>query len=102
MRTRNDRIEHPIYNHLKEIHAEGHQIGNHSHTHSNQFPLFPLDRIIGEIKVCNGILKDITGEAPTTFRPPFGVTNPRLANAIEKTKMKAIGWSVRSLDTIKK
>jgi peptidoglycan/xylan/chitin deacetylase (PgdA/CDA1 family) len=87
---------------VKNIKANKHQIGNHSYSHSNQFPLFPFEQMVAEIQVTNGIIKEITGEEPTLFRPPFGVTNPRLARAIEKTKLRTIGWSVRSLDTVTK
>ena len=34
------------------------------------------------------------------FRPPFGVTNPLIGNAV-KNRFKCIGWSLRSFDTIK-
>ena len=35
------------------------------------------------------------------FRPPYGVTNPSLKKALEKTDMYSIGWSVRTFDTVR-
>jgi len=36
------------------------------------------------------------------FRPPFGVTNPNIAKAVNSLKLQTMGWSIRSLDTIAK
>jgi peptidoglycan-N-acetylglucosamine deacetylase len=45
-------------------------------------------------------VKKVIGIKPTLFRPPYGVTNPNLKTAIVKGKYSAIGWSVRSMDTV--
>ena len=46
-----------------------------------------------------GILKKF--EITTCFfRPPYGVTNPHIARAIKLTGKKAVGWDIRSLDTV--
>jgi peptidoglycan/xylan/chitin deacetylase (PgdA/CDA1 family) len=34
------------------------------------------------------------------FRPPFGVTNPPLCDALKQKGYKVIGWSLRSRDTV--
>ena len=34
------------------------------------------------------------------FRPPFGVTNPNIAYVVYRTKLKSIGWNIRSFDTV--
>ena len=34
------------------------------------------------------------------FRPPHGVTTPRLAKAVRELDYGVVGWSVRSLDTV--
>ena len=36
------------------------------------------------------------------FRPPYGVTTPVLAKAVKETNMLAVGWSVRTFDTVAK
>ncbi|MCH5716326.1 polysaccharide deacetylase family protein [Niabella hibiscisoli] len=36
------------------------------------------------------------------FRPPYGVTNPNLKKAVERMGYTAIGWNVRSMDTVAK
>lgn len=87
---------------VKQIVAKGHQIGNHSYCHKGTFPLMSSNNIAEDICHCNQILTDITGQAPTLFRPPFGVTNPLIASGLKKTKIDfhTIGWNIRSFDTM--
>jgi peptidoglycan/xylan/chitin deacetylase (PgdA/CDA1 family) len=40
------------------------------------------------------------GAKPAFFRPPYGVTNPMVASAVERGGYKTIGWSIRSFDTV--
>ncbi|MFO7718926.1 MAG: polysaccharide deacetylase family protein, partial [Gillisia sp.] len=35
-----------------------------------------------------------------TFRPPFGIINPKTKRALEISGHKVIGWNVRSYDAI--
>ena len=39
------------------------------------------------------------GLRPLLFRPPYGVMNPSLAQAIKKGGYTSIGWNIRSFDT---
>ncbi|MEG0500159.1 MAG: polysaccharide deacetylase family protein [Rikenellaceae bacterium] len=86
---------------VRRIASEGHTIGNHSYSHSPFFPLFGRKKMMEDLKRCEEVLFNITGERPTLFRPPFGVTNPTIAYAVRKLGYKTIGWSIRSLDTMK-
>lgn len=81
--------------------AEGHLIGNHSHSHTNRFPLLPRKQMISDLQQAQQILEQTTGSPVTFFRPPFGVTNPTIAKAVRQLGYTTIGWSVRSLDTRK-
>lgn len=87
---------------VRQIVAEGHLIGNHSYSHKNTFPLMSASKIAEDLRHCNQILADITGNTPTLFRPPFGVTNPLIAKGLKKTGIPfdTIGWDVRSFDTM--
>lgn len=90
--------EHPEL--VKRISDEGHTIGNHSFSHSNLFPLFRTKKVQEELEKTNTLIKEITGKECNLFRPPFGVTNPNIAKAVNRLGMRAIGWSVRTLDTV--
>ena len=86
---------------LKEIHERGHIIGNHSYSHANNFPFFSTAKIIEDLEKCSKLIADATGFRPSFFRPPFGVSNPRIAKAVDKLGFTAVGWSLRTFDTSK-
>lgn len=86
---------------VKLIFEKGHTIGNHSFTHSNLFDLKTSKKMFYEIEKTNEIIFKILGLKIKLFRPPFGITNPMLAKALKNSKMQSIGWSLRSLDTIR-
>lgn len=85
---------------LKAIHLSGHTIGNHSYSHHKFFGFFSSKRVQGEIEETNRITRALIGKEPAFFRPPFGVTNPMIAEAVQKTGLMTVGWSNRSLDTV--
>lgn len=87
---------------ILQITQQGHILGNHSYNHKPWFPVLPVDSIKEEISKTQKVLKDITGSEPKYFRPPYGVTNPLLAKALSGFALTTAGWSVRSLDTVKK
>ncbi len=86
----------------KRIIAEGHMIGNHSYSHHFFFDFFSRMKMINEIDTTNHAVANITGTRPIFFRPPYGVTTPVLAKAIQTAGMITIGWSLRSMDTVTK
>ena len=85
----------------KKLVNSGHLLGNHTLSHSNLFGIYRTKKVVDEIFSTNKIIEEITGQKVTLFRPPFGVTNPNIAKAVRKTEMKCVGWSIRSLDTVK-
>lgn len=87
---------------LKRMYEEGHVIGNHSWYHAWNFDLQRTKTIEKEINDTNHIIQQTIGYKPFLFRPPFGVTNPMVANAIMNTNMLSMGWNLRSLDTVAK
>lgn len=84
---------------FKSIVAQGHTIGNHTYSHSNNFGFFSTEKIIEELQHTNKIIKQQIGVNVQLYRPAFGVTNPRIKRAIKAVKLQAVGWSKRSLDT---
>lgn len=84
---------------LARIINEGHIIGNHSWSHACTFPLQSAEDIYKELVQCDSLVYSVTGKKMSLFRPPFGVTNPLIAEAVSKNENVCIGWSIRSLDT---
>lgn len=54
-----------------------------------------------DILRCRESLREITGVETDLFRPPYGVTNPMVARAVKRTGSRCVGWSIRSLDTLR-
>lgn len=84
---------------LKMMVEDGHLLGNHSYSHSKSFPMYNRARIRRELKKTNGILEAASSGPIRFFRPPFGVSNPRIAGGLKGSGMEVAGWSIRSFDT---
>jgi len=87
---------------LKAIAADGHIIGNHSYSHHFWFDLFSTKKMQADLQLMNEQVQKVTGLRPRLFRPPYGVTTPNMKKAIQKAGLTAIGWNIRSLDTVVK
>ena len=81
------------------ITADGHVIANHTFHHSNATNWFTESRLLDEMKRTQDAIRQATNSASTCFRPPIGLSNPRVFRAARKAGLKVIGWTVRSLDT---
>ncbi|HEX6224438.1 MAG TPA: polysaccharide deacetylase family protein [Chryseolinea sp.] len=86
----------------KKIHDAGHLIGNHSYWHGALFDLQSPEKIAVELIDTDSAIEKVIHKKPNFFRPPFGVTNPMVAKAVQKRGYKTIGWSIRSFDTVTK
>ena len=87
---------------LKRIDAENHIIGNHSYSHHFFFDLYSTQKMKAELIKTNELVQQLIGKKMTYFRPPYGVTNPNLAKAINQLNFHSIGWNIRSMDTVVK
>jgi peptidoglycan/xylan/chitin deacetylase (PgdA/CDA1 family) len=85
---------------LQKMHASGHLIANHSFSHSAWFDFLSSKKMLEDLRAMDQITIKTIGLKPVFFRPPYGVTNPNLNKAIREGNYTAIGWSVRSLDTV--
>lgn len=85
---------------LKQVHEEGHIIGNHSYSHDLWFDLFSSRKMVEDLQLMSETMQKVIGLKPKLFRPPYGVTNPNLKKAIQKQNYISIGWNIRSMDTV--
>jgi peptidoglycan/xylan/chitin deacetylase (PgdA/CDA1 family) len=78
---------------------DGHLLENHSYAHSNATNFFSVARLRSELSQAQEAIRQATGIAPTCFRPPMGLSNPRVFRAAREAGLQVIGWSARGLDT---
>lgn len=87
---------------VKAISKKGHDIGNHSYSHDVMIDFSSTDQWLQDIKKTDQIIHQVIGKKNVIFRPPFGVTTPKLAKALRSTEHTVIGWNIRSFDTVTK
>lgn len=84
----------------RQIVNSGHDIGNHSYSHSRWFDFFSTPKVVAELRSTDTLIHAQTGKKPRWFRPPYGVTSPSIARAVAKTRHEVIGWNIRSNDGV--
>jgi len=77
---------------VKRIQKEGHEIGNHTYTHSDGYNV-DEKKILKELKDTDNIIKNLTGSSPKYFRPPFGFFNYRYFTIAEELGYKTVLWT---------
>lgn len=82
------------------IAREGHVLGNHTFNHSNATNFFTVVRLRDELVRTQEAIQASAGVAPEFFRPPMGLSNPRVFRVARKLGLRVIGWNARGLDTI--
>lgn len=82
---------------IAAILAQGHTIGNHSLRHDPFLMLRTPKTLQEDIHTTQEILEKL-GVTPFVFRPPVGITNPRLKRVLAQEKLLAVNYSCRALD----
>ena len=93
--TGKEASEHPEL--IRDILAGGHTVGNHSYSHDNLIMFKSRKTLIKEIASAQDILRKF-GITPLAFRPPVGITNPRLGKVLHKAEMYNVNFSCRAID----
>jgi peptidoglycan/xylan/chitin deacetylase (PgdA/CDA1 family) len=82
---------------IKEVLRQGHSVGNHSYKHSYWMLFRTCPSIVADIEAAQKVFNDF-GIRPLAFRPPAGITSPRLRPALWKTGLYLVNFSCRPLD----
>ena len=77
--------------------AAGHEIANHSWSHSNLAAL-PVDGVRGEIAKTQDAIREASGYRSLLLRPPYGSTNEHVAAVAKEFGLPEILWAVDPLD----
>ncbi|WPD23001.1 MAG: polysaccharide deacetylase family protein [Candidatus Electrothrix scaldis] len=87
--------EHPEL--IAQILAAGHSIANHSWDHDYFLMLRSTESIQEDLHRTQKVLVR-AGVRPLLFRPPVGITGPRLKKVLEQEGLLAVNYSCRALD----
>ena len=82
-----------------QIRDEGHLLGNHSFSHSYLLNLASYSTYRDELEKTQRLFDELIGVKTDLYRPPVGLSNPRMAKVVNELGLRVIGWSIRSLDT---
>jgi peptidoglycan/xylan/chitin deacetylase (PgdA/CDA1 family) len=82
---------------IATILAQGHTIGNHSLRHDSLLMLRRPKTLQKDIHATQEILQKL-GVTPLVFRPPAGITNPRLKQVLALENLLAVNYSCRAMD----
>ena len=69
---------------MREIIACGHAVGNHSYSHDVLLMLRSRQTLASEIRTAQQAMSAF-GIRPLVFRPPAGITNPKLGRILQTT-----------------
>lgn len=82
---------------IRAILERGHLIGNHSYNHNPFLMLKSGGSISRDIESAQKVLSSF-GVSPRAFRPPVGVTGPRLWRALLEQGLHCVNFSLRAGD----
>jgi peptidoglycan/xylan/chitin deacetylase (PgdA/CDA1 family) len=82
---------------IESMLSQGHLIGNHSYSHSPCLMLHRFKKLYLEIATAQEIFKKL-GILPFAFRPPVGLTNPKLGPILSQLDMICVTFSCRAYD----
>jgi peptidoglycan/xylan/chitin deacetylase (PgdA/CDA1 family) len=82
---------------IRELLLRGHSLGNHSYHHDVLLMLRSRARLREEIARVQDLLAAFAVR-PLAFRPPVGITNPRLAGVLQELGLICVLFSCRAVD----
>ncbi len=84
---------------VREIVRRGHEVGNHTQSHSWLMALALSRKTRDEIENCQETILRIAGHRPRLYRQPIGFKNPFLFRQLKRSGLTAIGWQARGFDS---
>jgi peptidoglycan/xylan/chitin deacetylase (PgdA/CDA1 family) len=83
---------------VRQCFDEGHTIACHD-LHHSFYSNFRLKRqLIRDITLSRLIVKNIIGKEPLFYRPPVGLMNPNVVQALRGLGMRCIGWNASAVE----
>jgi peptidoglycan-N-acetylglucosamine deacetylase len=84
----------------RSLHASGHQLENHTYSHSTGLDLFSASRLQNDLQRCQDLLTELTGSAPCYYRPAVGIRNPPVHAAARGLGLTVVTWTHSARDGV--
>lgn len=85
---------------VREIHARGHRVENHSHQHRWSFALQGIHCLNNDIRRTQDAITNMTGRIPIFFRAPFGFRSPWVGPVVQNCRLQLVSWTRRGYDAV--
>ncbi len=85
---------------LSEMARRGHQVENHSWSHSWLTPFAHPRRLAAELERASAAIAAACGRRPRWFRPPVGLLSPRVTEAARLAGLQLVGWTATARDGV--
>ena len=85
---------------LRQVVAEGHLIGNHTHDHA-LLTTVTHTQVLEQIDQGAASIERVTGRRPILFRPPFGELDDFGRAAVRERGLDLVLWSVEKQDMLR-
>jgi peptidoglycan/xylan/chitin deacetylase (PgdA/CDA1 family) len=87
---------------LREVHAAGHAVGNHTHTHP-RMPMISMVAVKEELRRCRAAVEASGIEFSRAnggmlMRPPYGSRRPATLRALRQEGYEPVTWSITCYD----
>lgn len=96
----NRATQHPEL--LREMVRRGHEIGNHSWSHSFLTVFYSPRFLARELERTNATIAQATGVRPIWFRPPVGLLSPRVPLGTRLAGLTLVHWSATARDGVQR
>ena len=77
----------------RRIAAEGHSIGNHTLSHARLTGMSDA-AARSEIENANALVREVTGQTPTVFRPPYAASDDRVIEIARANGLAIVLWNI--------
>lgn len=81
---------------VKQAAGEGHAVGSHAYSHPERCSPAEARRQLAETA---DLIEQATGDRPTLFRPPYGITTGNLCETALGEDYTAVLWTISSADS---
>lgn len=82
---------------VRQIHAAGHLIGNHTTSHP-WLPMLSPKKVRNQIAFCNATIEYAIGQPVRFFRPPHGARRPDVLRAARDLGLTPVLWNAMGYD----